>query len=52
MGRYGEWRYRYLRAYVNNFDLGFEKLIKSRGYKIEEDYPRTLSSLTIPRTIS
>ena len=41
---------RYLRAYVNDFDLEFEALVKSRGYEIAEQYARPVSQLTIPRS--
>ena len=40
---------RYLRAYVNDFDLEFEALVKSRGYEIAEQYARPVSQFTIPR---
>ena len=40
----------YLRAYVNDFDLEFEALVKSRGYQIAEGYARPLSQLRIPRS--
>ena len=40
---------RYVRAYVNDFDLEFEALVKSRGYEIAEQYPRPLSQFTIPQ---
>jgi predicted N-acetyltransferase YhbS len=41
---------RYLRAYVNDFDLESQALVKSRGYQIAEAYARPVSQLTIPRS--
>ena len=39
----------YLRAYVNDFDLEFEALVKSRGYEVAEKYTRPLTWFTIPQ---
>lgn len=38
---------RYLRTYVNNFDLEFESLVKSSGYAIAEQYTRPVFQLAI-----
>lgn len=40
---------RYVRAYVNDFDLEFETLVKSGGYAIAEQYTRPVSQFTIPQ---
>ena len=40
---------RYVRAYVNDFDLEFESLVKSRGYEIVERHARPVSEFTIPQ---
>jgi GNAT superfamily N-acetyltransferase len=40
---------RYVRVYVNDFDQEFETLVKSQGYQIDEQYPRPMSSFTIPQ---
>jgi predicted N-acetyltransferase YhbS len=39
---------RYMRVYVNDFDLEFEALVKSRGYQISDNYPRPVSQFPIP----
>ncbi len=39
---------RYLRAYVNDFDLEFKALVESRGYAKDENEDRPTSQLTIP----
>ena len=41
---------RYVRAYVNDFDLEFEARVKSRGYELAEQHVRPLSQFTIPRS--
>lgn len=40
---------RYVRAYVNDFDLEFEALVKSRGYAMAEQHARPVSQIAIPR---
>jgi hypothetical protein len=40
---------RYVRAFVNDFDLEFETLVKSRGYEMAEQYARPVSQSVIPR---
>jgi predicted N-acetyltransferase YhbS len=40
---------RYVRAFVNDFDLELEALVKSRGYEIAEQYTRPVSQLVIPQ---
>ncbi len=42
---------RYLRAYVNDFDLEFEALVSSRGYEIAEQYTRPITEFVIPEQI-
>ncbi len=39
----------FLRAFINDFDLEFEALVRSRGYEIAEQYSRPLMELTIPQ---
>ncbi|MFC2078844.1 GNAT family N-acetyltransferase [Candidatus Bipolaricaulota bacterium] len=39
----------YLRAYVNDFDLEFEALVRSRGYEIVARYTRPLTQFDIPQ---
>jgi predicted N-acetyltransferase YhbS len=41
---------RYVRAYVNDFDLEFEALVRSRGYIGAKRYARPVSQLTIPQS--
>ena len=40
---------RYVRVYVNDFDLELKVLVKSRGYEIAEQYTRPMSQFTIPQ---
>lgn len=39
-----------LRAFINDFDLEFQSIARSRGYKQDESFPefRTISSMSIP----
>jgi predicted N-acetyltransferase YhbS len=39
---------KYVRTYVNDFDLEFDSLVRSRGYAIAEKYTRSICQLTIP----
>jgi predicted N-acetyltransferase YhbS len=38
----------YVRAYINDFDSGFEALARSQGYRRTADYDRPMSQLVIP----
>lgn len=40
---------RYVRAFVNDFDLDLEVLVKSRGYKVNKKYTRPVSQYVIPQ---
>ncbi len=40
---------RYVRAFVNDFDLELEALVKSRGYELVEQYARPISEFQIPQ---
>jgi predicted N-acetyltransferase YhbS len=40
---------RFVRAFVNDFDLELETLVKSRGYKVVERYTRPISEFVIPQ---
>ncbi|MDP6455520.1 MAG: GNAT family N-acetyltransferase [SAR202 cluster bacterium] len=40
---------RYVRAYINDFDGEFESLARSRGYTLDERYPRPISQFIIPQ---
>lgn len=39
---------RYVRAFVNDFDLELEALVKSRGYEMVEKFTRPISQFVIP----
>lgn len=39
---------RYLKAYVNDFDVEFERVVKSRGYEKEPSSSRPISQFVIP----
>lgn len=39
---------RYLQAYVNDFDLELEALVKARGYELKPDWSRPMSQFIIP----
>ena len=39
---------RYLKAYVNDFDTAFERVVRSRGYKMAPDSHRPMSQFAIP----
>jgi predicted N-acetyltransferase YhbS len=39
---------RFVRVFVNDFDLELETLVKSRGYEMAEQYARPISELQIP----
>jgi ribosomal protein S18 acetylase RimI-like enzyme len=39
---------RYVRAYINDFDLEFETLVESRGYEIAEQYTGPVTEFVIP----
>ena len=39
---------RYLKAYVCDFDTGFERVVSARGYSLAPDSHRPVSQLTIP----
>ncbi len=41
---------RYVRAFVNEFDLELEELVKSRGYEMTEQYTRPVSQFVIPQS--
>lgn len=42
---------RHLRAYVNDFDLEFAGLVRSRGYELLAQDARPMSQLAIPRSL-
>ncbi len=39
---------KYVRAYVNDFDVEFEAMVKSRGYEKDEPHARPMAQFTIP----
>lgn len=42
---------RYVRAYVNDFELEFEALVRSRGYVSAKKYARPVSQFPIPHSL-
>jgi predicted N-acetyltransferase YhbS len=42
---------RFVRAFVNDFDLELETLVKSRDYEMAEQYARPISEFQIPQTL-
>jgi hypothetical protein len=39
---------RFVRAFVNDFDMEFESLVRSRGHELTERYTRPMSAFVIP----
>lgn len=43
---------KYLRAYVNDFDQEFERLVESRGYENDDSHKRPMFAYVLPPSFS